>query len=111
MLDKPVKGKKKRTIEEFYIQSAEDSRNAGVPFSVLILKKDRRDPVIMLPYEIFTEIEEYDPPFLYYSGGGTLPEYAMLNMNEFIENIDFKTFHKACKKASMGHTEHTKHYE
>lgn len=103
LLDKPVKGKKLRQIEEFYLQSQEDSKNAGVPFSLLILKKDRRDPVLMIPRSIFESFfEDYSSSYILFSGNKTLEESVLVRLKDFLEEVDFKTFCTATKKAAKG---------
>jgi hypothetical protein len=42
-----------QNFEKFYEQASGDALNAGVPFCVIIAKRDKRQPIIILPYRFF----------------------------------------------------------
>jgi hypothetical protein len=57
VLDKPT-AVVKQTFEEFLDQNYQDCCNAKVRWPVLIFKRDRRVPMIVLPRDMFSEIEQ-----------------------------------------------------
>lgn len=46
-----------QNFEKFYEQAQGDAKNAGVPYCVIIAKRDKRQPVIILPYKFYLDLK------------------------------------------------------
>lgn len=57
-LDKPEKGAK-QVFESFVEQVEEDRQNAGVPYFLLITKRDQRVPVVFMPRKLYLELHDF----------------------------------------------------
>ena len=42
-----------QNFEKFYEQASGDAENAGVPYCVIIAKRDKRQPIIVMPFELY----------------------------------------------------------
>ena len=105
-LDIKKRGKKGTAIEEFYKQSADDSKNAGVPFSFLICRKDRRESLLYLPNTVFQKLTDIvsgldtDVSRIeYIPANNIMPHYVILALTDFLSSVTFKQFVKATKAA------------
>ena len=99
LLDKPCT-KKLRTVEEFYKQAVTDSCSAGVPFALLIMKKDRRLPIIAIPTEIYDQFEyDLECAYAHFSGNKNIAPLTFMALEDFFKEITFKQFINYCKKA------------
>jgi len=55
LVDAP-KGRKPCMYEQFIMQAMEDAEKAGVPYWILIVKRDRRVPIIIMPYRLLRDL-------------------------------------------------------
>jgi hypothetical protein len=46
-----------QSFEKFYEQAQGDAKNAGVPYCVIIAKRDKRQPIIVIPYRFYMDLK------------------------------------------------------
>lgn len=75
MMDRSINSAQS-TVEKFWEQACAEAERAHVPYGVVIAKRDRRQPVIFFPKELFTHLSPfvgvYTGPRLYMDLQGDL---------------------------------------
>ena len=101
LLDKPIRGKKTlRTIEDFYLQATTDAKFAEIPIPIIIMKKDSRKALIVLPRDVFDAINEFfdeDMSYIYFSGNERMGESIIFELDYFFTSVPYKEFLVAVK--------------
>ncbi len=91
---------------QFIKQAREDHNRAGSFSWMLIIKRDRRKPIIIIPYTMFYTLQSWGV------GLGSLKKYAVLNLpklkkrkrvfiyplEDFLSHVSYKKFRSLCKK-------------
>lgn len=90
------KKEKIQTLESFAIQSAEDAKNARVPYPIILTKKDKHEEVIWLPIMLFDKFPDLpNLPYIYFSGNDKMDEYVAMNFDLFLKNVTPEDFEEA----------------
>jgi len=87
------KNEKIQTLESFAKQSKEDAKNAGVPYPVILTKKDKHEEVLWLPvelFDLFPKLTEHQ--YIYFSGNDNMGEYVAINFDVFLGAVSPKEF-------------------
>ena len=73
---------------QFVEQAKKEAKDAGTPLWMLVVCKDRREPVVLVPYDerLFEHISCCDRMFIYYSGKG-LPHFIAVRLEDFLLNL------------------------
>lgn len=58
LIEKPANAAKQE-YEKFFEQAEQDAKNGGMPYWMVIVKRDRKDIMVYIPYELYEYIKQH----------------------------------------------------